>query len=106
MLGSITPLILTLNEAANIERSLAKLNWARDIVVVDSGSTDGTCEILARHPVVRVFERPFTTHAEQWNFALQQTGLRTEWVLAMDADYVLSDALLADRVRICQGRNL
>ena len=35
----------------------------------------------------------FTTHAEQWNFGLEQTGIATEWVLALDADYVLTDAL-------------
>ena len=94
----ITPLILTFNEAPNIERTLAKLAWADDVVVVDSGSTDGTREILARHPNVRVFVRTFTTHAEQWNFGLVQTGIQTDWVLALDADYVLSAAL----VETCQ----
>jgi len=96
MLDAITPVLLTFNEAANIERTLAKLRWARDIVVVDSRSTDGTRELLKRHPSVRVFERPFTTHAEQWNYALQDTGIRSEWVLALDADFVLSDALVAE----------
>ena len=38
MLDNVTPLILTLNEAPNLERTLAPLAWARDIVVVDSGS--------------------------------------------------------------------
>ncbi len=33
------------------------------------------------------FKRAFTTHAEQWNFGLEQTGITTEWVLALDADY-------------------
>jgi glycosyltransferase involved in cell wall biosynthesis len=89
----ITPLILTFNEAPNIRRTLAQLSWAKDIVVVDSGSTDATREILAGVPQVRVFERRFTTHAEQWNYGLETTGIATEWVLAMDADYVVSDAL-------------
>jgi hypothetical protein len=40
-----------------------------------------------------LFERPFTTHAEQWNFALTQTKITTEWVLALDADYVVPAAL-------------
>ena len=44
----VTPLLITFNEIANIERTLAKLDWARRIVVIDSGSTDGTLDILAR----------------------------------------------------------
>jgi glycosyltransferase involved in cell wall biosynthesis len=96
MLEQITPLILTYNEAPNIERTLGKLSWAKDIVVVDSGSSDTTRELLARHPAVRVYERAFTGHADQWNFGLGSTAIRTDWVLALDADFVLSDALLAE----------
>jgi glycosyltransferase involved in cell wall biosynthesis len=96
MIEQITPLILTLNEAPNIARTLARLSWAQDIVVVDSGSTDATREILARHGSVRVFERLFTTHAEQWNFGLEQTGIRTDWVLALDADFVLTEEIVRE----------
>jgi glycosyltransferase involved in cell wall biosynthesis len=93
MLDQITPLILTFNEAPNIERTLAPLSWAKDIVVVDSGSTDATRDMLSRHANVRVFERAFTTHSEQWNFGLEHSDIRTEWVLALDADFVLSGEL-------------
>jgi glycosyltransferase involved in cell wall biosynthesis len=96
MLSEITPLILTLDEAPNIGRTLNALGWARQIVVVDSGSTDGTREILSRYPNVRVFVRPFTGHAEQWNFGLNQTGISTQWILALDADYILSDRMKAE----------
>lgn len=95
MLNDITPLLITYNEAPNIARTLSKLTWARDVVIVDSHSTDRTREqAMAAHPGVRWFERGFTTHAEQWTFALEQTGITTEWVLALDADYVLSDGLV------------
>jgi glycosyltransferase involved in cell wall biosynthesis len=86
-LEDITPLILTWNEAPNLERTLARLNWAREVVVVDSGSTDGTLETAARHPQVRVLTRAFDEHSRQWNFGVE--AVQTSWVLALDADYVL-----------------
>jgi glycosyltransferase involved in cell wall biosynthesis len=95
-LSQITPVLLTWNEAPNLQRSLAPLAWAQDIVVVDSGSTDGTRAILARHPRVRVFERAFDSHAEQWRFAVEETAIATPWMLRLDADYVLSEALVEE----------
>lgn len=95
-LAEITPLILTFNEAANIERALAGLGWARRIVVVDSGSTDATLEILGKFPAVEIFHRQFDTHAAQWNFGLSDTGIDSEWVLALDADYQLNAEFVAD----------
>ncbi len=52
MLADITPVILTYNESANIGRSLERLTWAREVVIVDSGSTDDTlvdCRSLSQH---------------------------------------------------------
>jgi glycosyltransferase involved in cell wall biosynthesis len=88
--------VLTCNEAPNIERTLSKLSWLRQVIVVDSHSTDGTADIAARFPNVRVITRTFTAHAEQWNFGLEQSEPGTEWVLALDADYVLSDPLVEE----------
>ena len=92
----ITGLVLTFNEAPNIERTLSKLSWLPLVIVVDSHSNDGTAALAARFPNVRVITRAFTTHAEQWNFGLEQSGAAAEWVLALDADYVLSDALVEE----------
>jgi len=96
MLERITPLILTYNEAPNIGRTLEKLRWARDIVVVDSFSDDDTMEIVSTFPQVRVYQREFDSHEKQWNFGLKETGINSEWVLALDADYVLTDKFLAE----------
>jgi glycosyltransferase involved in cell wall biosynthesis len=96
MLGQITPVILTFNEAPNIQRVLEKLAWARDIVVVDSLSTDATVPLVASVTTARLFRRPFDSHAMQWTFALTETNIETEWVLALDADYVLTDGLVAE----------
>jgi len=90
MLSTITPVILTYNEEPNIDRTLKHLvSWAKRIVVVDSGSTDRTLEILRQYPQVEVFYRRFDTHANQWNYGLQQVC--TEWILSLDADYQISE---------------
>ncbi|ANV84743.1 glycosyl transferase [Picosynechococcus sp. PCC 7003] len=94
MLESITPLILTYNEAPNIERTLQQLQWASRIVVIDSFSTDTTLDILNTYPPVETIQRKFDTHANQWNFGLEQ--VQSEWVLSLDADYVLTDALITE----------
>lgn len=96
MLENITPLILTYNEAQNIGRTLEQLRWARDIVVVDSFSTDETLEIASSFPQVRVLQRLFDSHAGQWTFGLRETAITTEWMLALDADYVLTNEFLLE----------
>jgi glycosyltransferase involved in cell wall biosynthesis len=92
MLSQITPLILTYNEAPNIERSLQSLTWASRIVIIDSYSTDETLDIIATYPQAEVFQRKFDAHTVQWNYGLEK--VETNWVLSLDADYVLSDSLL------------
>jgi len=61
------------------------LLWLKTILVIDSGSTDGTLELLAAHPNVRVLHREFDSFAGQCNFGLER--INTEWVLSLDADY-------------------
>jgi glycosyltransferase involved in cell wall biosynthesis len=93
-LDDITPLLITYDEIKNIERTLGALAWARRIVIVDSGSTDGTLDVLARDPRIEVHHRAFDTFADQCNFGL--TKIASEWVLSLDADYELSQALVAE----------
>ena len=96
MLQRITPVILTRDEAPNIGRTLERLRWARDIVVLDSFSTDATADIVAGFPNARLLRRAFDSHAAQWTFALRETGVATDWVFALDADYLASEALIAE----------
>lgn len=96
MHAEITPAVLTMNEAPNIARTLERLSWAKDVVVVDSGSSDETVALAKRFPNVRVFVRPFDSHERQWSFAQKETGIRTEWMMRLDADYVLSEPLIAE----------
>lgn len=90
----ITPVLLTYNEEPNIARSLRRLKWADKIIVVDSFSDDQTLTIIQQFPNTQICQRKFDTHANQWNFALNETGIDTEWVLALDADYILTRALV------------
>lgn len=91
MLELITPLILTRDEEANIGRTLSQLGWAREVVVVDSFSTDRTVEIARSFPNVRLVQRVFDAHATQWNYGVSL--VTTEWVLTLDADYFVPTEL-------------
>ena len=96
MLDKITPLILTYNEAPNIRRTLEQLRWASDIVVVDSFSSDETAEIVSSFPNTRLIQRTFDSFANQCNFGITDAGIQTEWVLSLDADYVLTEELVEE----------
>lgn len=95
----VSVLLLSLNEARNLPRCLDALDWCDDIVLVDSGSTDGTVEIAAARGV-RVLTRAFDDFAGQRNFGLREGGFVHDWVLHLDADEVVTPAFrqaLADQ---------
>jgi len=100
LLAKITPVILTYNEAANIERCLEGLSWAQRIVVADSESDDATTEICSRFPRVHVYRRAFDCHANQWNFGIHETDIGTEWVLALDADYIVNKSFIDELAQL------
>lgn len=100
-LAQITPLLLTCNEADNLERTLSALHWAQQILVLDSGSTDATLDIAARHPTVRVLHRAFDDFAGQRNFGLN--AITTPWALSLDADHWISPKLVEEIKRLEPG---
>lgn len=83
----LTVVILTQNEEANLPGCLAAIPERYPVVVIDSGSTDNTLAI-ARQRGCTVFSNPWPGFAEQRNFALQQCGIQTPWVLFVDADEI------------------
>jgi len=92
--GQTTAMIVTYNEGPNLRRCLDRLRWAPRILVIDSGSNDETLEIARQHPQVDIVERPFDDFATQCNFGLAR--IESRWVLSLDADYQLSEALVAE----------
>jgi glycosyltransferase involved in cell wall biosynthesis len=94
MLDCITPLILTYNESPNISRTLERLSWAKKVIIIDSYSTDNTLAIIKSYPQVEIFQRKFDSFAEQCNYGLEK--ITSEWILSLDADYILSDKLIEE----------
>ena len=102
MLNNITPIILTFNEEDNLERTLSPLSWANEVLLIDSGSTDRTLEIAESFSNIRVIHNPFESFSQQCNFALQQ-DIQTDWVLSMDADYVVPQSLIEELQNLKPG---
>jgi glycosyltransferase involved in cell wall biosynthesis len=95
-LNKITPVVLTYNEEENIERCLQALRWAQTVVILDSGSTDKTEQIVRSFDNVSWHVRPFDSHQQQWHHAIQNTGITSEFVLALDADMEVTPNLLRE----------
>lgn len=100
-IDQIGVLILTYNEAPNIGHTLSALKAFPEIVVLDSGSTDGTLAIVARHGTARVAHRDFDDFASQCNFGLSL--IDAPWALSLDADYELSEELIDELTRLDPG---
>jgi glycosyltransferase involved in cell wall biosynthesis len=105
MLERITPFIITYNEIDNIKRTLRALTWAKKILVVDSFSTDGTVEYCRQQTNVELIQRKFDNFAGHCNFALAQL-YEEDWVLSLDADYVLTDQLVLEIKALTPSPNI
>lgn len=92
----VTPVVLTYNEEPNIGRTLESLRWASNVIVVDSGSTDQTESIARSFPNVAWHVRAFDKHMAQWEHGIHQTGITSEYILALDADMQVTSALLKE----------
>ena len=89
--NKLTALIITLNEEKNIRDLMHNLDFADEIIVVDSFSTDKTLEILKEFSNVNVYQHQFNNFSEQRNIAIDYAT--NEWVLFIDADERISNDL-------------
>lgn len=67
--------------------------WVQRIVIVDSGSTDRTCELAAAEGAEVVKHEPFIDYAKQFNWAIDNLDITTTWVFRLDADEVVTPEL-------------
>lgn len=86
----ISVIIITKNESKNIESCLESVKWAKEIIVVDSGSTDDTVIIASKYTDKIIFNQ-WKGYADQKNYALQI--VQNQWVLSIDADEQVTEEL-------------
>ena len=92
----LTVIILTYNEEIHLSRLLANIaSLTRQVVVVDSFSSDKTVEI-ARYWGAVVYQNTFVNNAHQFQWALDHCNIDTEWVMKLDADEYLTEELLKE----------
>jgi len=94
---TVAGVVLTLNEAIDLPRALASLSWCHELLVLDSGSNDGTTALAASLGAQVLVNKPVGQFliSEQRNWALTHGNLQSNWVLFLDADEELSGAAIA-----------
>ncbi len=92
----LSVVILTYNEAIHIERAIRSVRpLAAQVYLVDSFSSDGTPEI-ARELGAQVVQHEFINHARQFQWAIDNLPIATDWVMRLDADEVLTPELVVE----------
>jgi len=95
--ANIAVIILTYNESRHLPRALGSISgFAREIFVIDSFSTDDTVDIAAFSGAV-VLQHKFQCQAQQFNWALNNAPITSDWVMRLDADEVI-EADLAQEI--------
>lgn len=96
----LSVVLITQNAAAQLPDCLASVAFADEVVVVDSGSSDGTTEVAARYGA-RVVAKEWLGFGRQKQFAVEQAA--HDWVLCLDADERVSPELAASLVRALEA---
>ena len=100
---NISVLIITLNEEAHMHELLSDLDFADEVIVVDSYSTDRTKEICLSFKNVKFLEHKFENYTSQRNFAIDQA--KNNWILFIDADERLTPELKAEIIQTISSDN-
>lgn len=98
----VTAIIHTLNELTYIEDCIRSVEWADEIYLVDSFSTDGTIELVrAKFPRVRIEQREYLGAASQKNYAIDRAT--HDWIFVIDADERVTPKLRDEMIRTLEG---
>ncbi|HVR38473.1 MAG TPA: glycosyltransferase family 2 protein [Thermoanaerobaculia bacterium] len=98
----LTVIIHTLNEIENIEDCARSVEWADEIYLVDSFSTDGTIELVrGKFPKVRIEQREYLGAASQKNYAIDRAT--HDWIFVIDADERVTPELRDEMLRTMEG---
>ncbi|MFR4995791.1 MAG: glycosyltransferase family 2 protein [Clostridium paraputrificum] len=99
-MADITFIILTKNEEINIKDCISSIQgFAKRIVIIDSYSTDKTCEI-AKSMGADIYTHPFENYARQFNWGIDNTDISTKWTFRLDADERLTPELCKELLDI------
>lgn len=100
----LTAIIITHQEEKNLPECLRSIaGWTREIIIVDSGSTDRTKEIADKFGA-RWVTHPFETHSKQWKWTLENVPIATDWVFGFDADQRITPELRDEIVSLFTSR--
>ena len=99
----LSVLIITLNEEQHIQSLLEDIDFADEIIVVDSYSTDKTTSIIKSFENVKLIQNQFVNYSLQRNFALDKA--KNPWVLFIDADEKLTPSLKSEIIATISDKN-
>ena len=99
-MNKISVVVITKDEEKNISDCLKSIEWADEIIVVDSESTDKTVE-LAKQFTGRIFIRKWEGYVHQKKYALSLA--RNEWILSLDADERITPELKDEILKLAPG---
>ncbi|MEO6486558.1 MAG: glycosyltransferase family 2 protein, partial [Thermoanaerobaculia bacterium] len=98
----VSAIITSFNEVDFIEECVRSVDWADEIYLVDSYSTDGTLELVrSKFPKVRIEQREYLGAASQKNYAIDRA--RHDWIFYIDADERVTAALRVELERTLDG---
>ena len=97
---NLSAVVIARNEESAIGACLDSIAWCHEILLVDSGSTDRTCEIAIERGA-RVIDHEWEGYGRQKNFAVRQS--KNNWVLCIDADEIVSQDLHASIEKTLSG---